>query len=224
MGTNQWTRQFVRIRKNVPVPGFPSSERYSPPLIPISVTVKKKIMKISNDIKSRATSVVLLVVIFSLAAYSQENRQLSDAEVASVAVTANQIDIDYAEVAKLKSKNADILKFAETMINDHKAVIAQSVALVTKLNVTPQDNAVSQKLQAGAKKTMKMLRSKSGHAFNKAYIDNEIAYHKEVISAVENLLIPESDNVELKSLLENVVPALKTHLEHAIMLQSKITK
>jgi putative membrane protein len=105
------------------------------------------------------------------------------------------------------------------MTNDHKAVIGQASALVKKLGVTPKDNAVSQKLLADAEKTKKELRSKSGKAFSKAYIDNEVAYHKAVISAVEGLLIPESENAELKSLLQNVVPALKTHLEHAEMVQ-----
>lgn len=181
-------------------------------------------MKVNNHAKVGVMGVLLLSILFSAPAYSQKTPQLSDAEVASVAVTANQIDIDFAEVAKTRSKNADILKFAETMISDHKAVIAQAVALVTKLNVTPKDNAVSQKLLADAKKTMKILRSKSGDAFNKAYIDNEVTYHKAVIAAVEDLLIPESDNAELKGLLQNVVPALKTHLEHAIMVQTKITK
>jgi putative membrane protein len=138
-------------------------------------------------------------------------------------VVANQIDIEYADIAKAISKNAEVLQFATTMINDHKAVISQAAALVKKLNVTPKDNATSQQLQADAEKTKKMLRSKSGKAFDKAYIDNEVAYHKAVIQAVEGLLIPETDNQELKALLQNVVPALKAHLEHAIMLQSKIS-
>ena len=162
--------------------------------------------------------------MFSASAFAQENPKLSDAEVASVAVVANQIDIKYGEIAKEKSKNADILKFAETMINDHTAVIAQAAALVKKLGVTPQDNAVSQKLSSDAEKTKKTLRLKSGKAFDKAYIDNEVAYHKAVIGAVEGLLIPETENKELKDLLQNVVPALKAHLEHAIMVQSKISE
>jgi putative membrane protein len=166
---------------------------------------------------------ILFSILFSLQAYGQKT-PLSDAEVASVAVTANQIDIDYAQIAKERSRNADILKFAETMASDHKAVIEQAVALVTKLKVSPKDNAVSQKLLSDAKSTMGSLRSKSGKAFDKAYIDNEVAYHKAVISAVEDLLIPESENAELKSLLQNVVPALKAHLEHATMVQSKINK
>lgn len=105
------------------------------------------------------------------------------------------------------------------MTNDHNAVINQASALVKKLNVTPKENSVSQKLLADAEVAKKSLRAKSGKEFNKAYIDNEVTYHKAVIGAVEGLLIPEAENAELKALLQNVVPALKTHLEHAEMVQ-----
>lgn len=165
------------------------------------------------------TTVFVSASMLAGSVYAQENPKLSDPEVAHVAVVANQIDIAYAAIAKEKSKDADILKFAETMTNDHNAVINQASALVKKLNVTPKENSVSQKLLADAEVTKKSLRAKSGKAFNKAYIDNEVTYHKAVIGAVEGLLIPEAENAELKALLENVVPALKTHLEHAEMVQ-----
>jgi putative membrane protein len=181
-------------------------------------------MKITTPFMALATTAILTTVVLSVPVFAQQNPKLSDAEVASVAVVANQIDINYGEIAKEKSKNEDILKFAETMINDHKAVIGQAAALVKKLGVTPKDNSVSQKLLADAEKTKKALLSKSGQAFNKAYIDNEVAYHKAVIAVVEGLLIPETDNKELKDLLQNVVPALKTHLEHAIMVQNNLSK
>jgi putative membrane protein len=179
-------------------------------------------MKIINSITVFAA--VVMFALFSVPALAQQSPKLSDAEVTSIAVTANQIDINYAEIAKKKSTNADILKFAETMISDHKAVIDQAVALAKKLGLTPKNNAVSKKLLADAEKTTKMLNSESGKSFNMEYIDNEVAYHKAVIATVENLLIPETDNKELKDLLQNVVPALKTHLEHAIMVQNKISK
>ena len=168
-------------------------------------------------------SVFTLVSLFSLFALAQENPKLSDAEVAYVAVVANQIDIDYAAIAKEKSKNADVLKFAETMANDHTAVIGEASALVKKLGVTPKDNAVSQSLLSDAEKTKKELKSKSGKAFDKAYIDNEVEYHKAVISAVRDLLIPETENKELKELLEAVLPALETHLQHAEMVQKQFS-
>lgn len=175
-------------------------------------------MKMIKSLTSKAILSMALSVVFVSASFAQAPK-LTDPEIASVAVTANQIDINYAAVAQKKSKNAEVLKFAETMTNDHKAVIAQAVALVTKLKVTPKDNDISKKLLADAEKTKKTLLSKSGKAFDKAYIDNEVAYHKAVIAAVETLLIPSAKNQELKSLLEKVVPALKTHLGHAEMLQ-----
>jgi putative membrane protein len=118
-----------------------------------------------------------------------------------------------------RSKDATVIKFAQTMDRDHKAVIAKAVALVKKLGVTPVDNSVSKQLLANADLTNKSLRSKSGKAFNKSYIDNEVAYHKAVISAVQNTLIPEAENRELRELLVNVLAALKAHLAHAEMLQ-----
>src|SRR5688572_18542752 len=167
---------------------------------------------------------ILTSVLITFQGFSQEAAKLSDPEVASVAVVANQIDISYAEIAKKRSKDAEVLKFAETMINDHNAVIEKAAALAKKLGVTPKDNDVSKKLLADAKKTKEMLESKSGDAFNKAYVDNEVTYHKAVIDAVEGLLIPETDNAELKALLQNVVPALKAHLTHAEMLQKNMHK
>lgn len=168
-------------------------------------------------LKCLAASLIFLLATPSLKANAQK---LSDPEIAHVAVTANKIDISYAEIAKQKSKDPDVIKFANMMATDHQSVINQAVALVTKLHVTPKDNAVSKKYMADAEKTKKMLRAKSGKAFDKAYIDNEVAYHKAVINAVQNVLIAQAQNAELKSLLEKVMPTLKTHLEHAEMVQS----
>ena len=110
------------------------------------------------------------------------------------------------------------------MAKDHQAVIDRAVALVTKLKVTPKDNATSQKLLADAAKTKTMLQAKSGAAFDKAYIDNEVAYHKAVIATVTNTLIPETDNAELKKLLQDAGPIFKAHLQHAEMVQKQFNE
>jgi putative membrane protein len=176
-----------------------------------------------KPIRFFSASAMMIAFIISSSSFGQTSK-LTDPEIASVAVTANQIDINYAKIAKGNSKNTDILKFASTMISDHQSVIDQAVALVKKLGVTPMDNPVSKSLNAGAETTSKMLRGKSGSDFNKAYIENEVAYHKAVINTVQNQLIPQSQNAELKALLEKVVPILKTHLEHAEMVQKMLSK
>lgn len=163
-----------------------------------------------------------LLSVLTLNTNAQNSDQFNDAEIAAIAVTANDIDIKYAEIAKEKSKNEEILNFANTMINDHTAVINQAVELVNKLGVEPQPNSLSKKLNEDAQATREMLHDKSGKSFDKAYIENEVAYHKAVIDAVRNVLIPDTENNELKELLEVVLPALETHLEHAEKIQKNV--
>jgi putative membrane protein len=174
-------------------------------------------MKTKRTLAALAMAVCLHLL--SIAVYAQKTPKLTDPEIASVAVVANQVDVNAGKLAKSKSKDKEVQNFANTMINDHQSVIAQATALVKKLKVTPKDNAVSKKLMADANKTKRTLSAKSGKAFDKAYIDNEVAYHKAVISTVEGVLIPQAQNAELKQLLQNVMPTLRTHLEHAEMVQ-----
>src|SRR5687767_8831570 len=117
-------------------------------------------MKIIKRFTALATIVIVCAVILSVPVIGQENPKLSDEEVASVAVVANQIDISYAEIAKERSKDAEVLAFAKTMATDHQGVIDQATALAKKLGITPKDNAVSKNLLADAEKTKKTLRSK----------------------------------------------------------------
>ena len=150
--------------------------------------------------------------------------KLTDPEIASVTVTANQIDIDYAKIALEKSKNPEVRKFATTMTKDHKSVIDQAVALVTKLKVTPLDNPTTQSLVKDATNTKEMFKTKTGADFDKAYVDNEVAYHKAAIDLVENTLVADATNAELKSLLQSVLPLFKEHLAHAEMMQKNLNK
>lgn len=140
---------------------------------------------------------------------------LDDAQIAHIAVTANQLDVTAAEQAVGKSSNPDVLSFAHTMIRDHTGVIQQATALATRLGVTPEDNETSRNLAAAAKATREKLSRLSGTAFDKAYMDNEVTYHKTVIEAVETTLVPNTHNAELKQLLQSVLPALKAHLQQA---------
>lgn len=165
---------------------------------------------------------LILLSTFGLVSGQEESPKLDDTEIASVAVVANQIDIDYARIALKRSKNQDIIDFANRMIEDHNAVIKQAVDLVNKLGVDPKDNSVSQSLIKQSKDTLKKLKKVKKRDFDRTYIDNEVTYHVSVIEAINMLLIPESDNSELKELLEAVIPALEAHLEHAKMIQSKI--
>jgi putative membrane protein len=169
---------------------------------------------------------MMVAILIPAISFGQNSKtpKLTDPEIASVAVTANQIDINYARLANEKSKNSDVLNFAKMMIKDHQSIIDQATALVKKLGVTPKDNDVSKSLNSQAESTMNTLKAKSGIDFDKAYIDNEVAVHKAVIETLQNVLIPQSQNAELKALLNKVLPIIKSHLQMAETAQKKVSK
>jgi putative membrane protein len=149
---------------------------------------------------------------------------INDAQIAHIVVTANAVDSAAGELAKKKGASKAVKDFGQTMVTDHGGVNKQAVALVTKLNVTPEDNDTSKQLKAGGDANLAKLGTLSGAAFDKAYIDNEVGYHQAVLDAIDKTLIPNAKNAELKGLLEKVRPAIVAHLEHAKTIQSGMTK
>ncbi len=146
-----------------------------------------------------------------------------DAQIAHIAVTANQIDVDAANQALAKTQSAEVKKFAQLMVTDHSSVIKQAGDLAGKLKLTPEDNDTSKTLSRDAAQTADKLKSLSGAAFDKAYVANEIAYHKAVLDALDKVLIPNARNAELKKLLTAVRPVVAMHLEHAEHLSKTLT-
>ena len=146
----------------------------------------------------------------------------TDAQIAHIVVTANQVDIDAGKLAASMGGTSDVKNFGQQMVTDHTGVNKQATELVTKLKVTPQDNPTSQSLKADGEKNIANLKTLKGAAFDKAYIDNEVAYHQAVIDAIDKTLIPGAQNAELKALLVKVRPAFVAHLEHAKKLQSSL--
>jgi len=147
---------------------------------------------------------------------------INDAQIASIVVTANQVDIDAGKAAAARTKNPEVKKFAELMVTDHTGVNKSATDLVTKLKVTPEDNDTSKALKAGGESNLSTLQGLSGAAFDKAYVDHEVAYHQQVLDAVDQTLIPNAKNAELKALLVKVRPAFVAHLEHAKHVQSTL--
>jgi putative membrane protein len=148
----------------------------------------------------------------------------TDPQIAAIVVTANQVDIDAGKLALSKSNSKDVKEFAQRMITDHTGVNKSATDLVTKLHVTPEPNPTSQSLQKGGDDNLAALKKLSGHAFDKAYVDHEVAYHEAVLQAMDKTLIPNAQNADLKALLVKVRPAFVAHLDHAKHLQQELSK
>ena len=151
-------------------------------------------------------------------------QSINDAQIAHIVVTANQVDVDAGKLAARKASDADIRKFGQLMMSDHTGVNKAAVDLATKLKVTPEANATSTAIKEAGDKNLATLETLSGAAFDKAYIANEVAYHQQVIDALDKVLVPGATNAELKALLVKVRPAFVAHLEQAKRAQASLGK
>ena len=164
---------------------------------------------------SQTCNLAAAILFATLTATAYAADKPSDAQIAHIAYTAGDLDVKAGKVALEKSKNAEVRAFAENMVKDHTAVNDKALALVKKLGVTPEDNDTSKSLIKEQGEKQAELVKLSGAAFDKSYVDNEVAFHKTVIGALEKTLIPSTENAELKSLLQTGLKIFQGHLQHA---------
>ncbi len=139
----------------------------------------------------------------------------TDPQIAHIAYTAGALDVTVAKEALKKTKTKAVKEFADEMVRDHEAVNKQALELVKKLHVTPEDNDTSRALTKQIKEEEAKLAKLDGAAFDKAYIDHEVAFHKTVNNALTSMLIPSAKNPELKAFLETGLKIFQGHLQHA---------
>ncbi|HEU0299908.1 MAG TPA: DUF4142 domain-containing protein [Longimicrobium sp.] len=147
---------------------------------------------------------------------------VTDPQIADIVVAANEVDIAAGEMARTRAADAEVKTFAEKMVTDHTGVNQAASELVGRLGVTPEPNATSDQLRRGGEQNRAALEGQSGAAFDRAYIDQEVAYHQAVLDAIDQTLIPSATNGELRALLQQTRPAVDAHLQHARQIQARL--
>jgi putative membrane protein len=164
---------------------------------------------------ARLSAGLAALCLLSAPALAQGAAKPTDPQIAHIAYTAGQLDIEAAKLALAKSNNKEVRDFAQDMVRDHTEVNTQALALVDKLKVKPEDNDTSRALTKQAAAKRDELSKLNGVAFDRAYVANEVAYHKTVNGALENTLIPSANNGELKGLLQTGLKIFQGHQQHA---------
>jgi len=167
-------------------------------------------------------SSVLAAAVCFAAATAMAQGKPTDPQIADIAYTAGQIDIEQAIDALKRTHTKAVRSFAEEMVRDHLAVNNKVLTLCDKLKVTPEANDTSKTMYREAALKRSELSGLSGAAFDKAYDENEVAYHEAVNGALESTLIPAAQNGELKSLLQTGLKLFKEHQKHAEHLVTEL--
>lgn len=159
-----------------------------------------------------------LAVVAPLA--SIHAQKLDDPTIVAIFDAANTWDVETATLGEKKGTTKEVRDLATMFVRDHSNVRQQGRDLAKKLGVTPtppKDFALAKDHAAA----MKKLEGLSGKAFDKAFLENEVAYHKAVIDAVTTTLLPALKNAEVKDLVTKVAPAFQAHMAAAQNLLDK---
>jgi putative membrane protein len=163
-----------------------------------------------------ATSLLLL------ASSAQAQTAPTDAQIAAIVVAANQVDIDAGKLAETRGSTPEVKAFGKRMVLDHTSSNQRASELAQKLNLKPEPGETSKSLTKGGEEMRAKLKKLEGADFDRAYVDNEVKFHQTVIDTVDETLLPNAKNPQLKALLEQTRPTLVSHLEHAKQIQEKM--
>lgn len=153
-----------------------------------------------------------------------EIRDMDDAQIADVVITANNIAIQAGKLAHSRSSDQKIKEYAKRMIGEHAVVNYAATELTARLNLTARNNPISNALQTDSEKNIAELASLHGSEFDKAYIDQVVILHQDILDTIDNRLMPNARNENLKAFLYNLFSPLSDHLEQAWEIRESLNK
>jgi putative membrane protein len=147
---------------------------------------------------------------------------LTDAQIAAIVKTANKGEIDAGEHAKEHASNAKVKKFANMMVTHHTKANEAEDKLLSKLKVTPENSMANDDLQTTAKTEMDKMTPLTGLDYDKAYMGSQVRIHQDVLTSLDDTLIPNAKNGKLKSMLEKTRQKVSQHLKEAKRIQATL--
>lgn len=159
-----------------------------------------------------------------VAAATSDSSTLTNDQILEVTHTANEGEIAQARLAVSKSKDGRVQKLAAMMIHDHSDADAKGKALAAKDNLTLQPSPTSEALRADASDATTALQGEAGAGFDKGYVDTQIHEHQKVLDLIDQKLVPDVTNADVKAYLEDVRVSVAAHLEHARKVAQKMSQ
>jgi putative membrane protein len=138
-----------------------------------------------------------------------------DREVAMVVRVANMGEVREGDVARTRATAQAVKDFAAMMVNDHKSAEDKAEATLNKAELPFVDSDLSRRLDAESGTAAQSLANLTGDAFDRAYMDRQIAVHTEVLQTIDSTLLPKARNKDLRAVLTEMRGTVAAHLEKA---------
>ena len=149
-------------------------------------------------------------------------RSANDDHLVAIMLSTDNVDLSFARMGYSRASAREVKAFAQRMINDHSQAVALVNEIVSRHDISPKDNLMSRNLRDEATTQRELLRPLTGRAFDSAYVANEVAYHRHLLTIIDDVLLPRLEEGELRQQLVTMRPVLSAHLAHAEQLQATL--
>jgi putative membrane protein len=147
---------------------------------------------------------------------------MSDAQIAGVVLSAAATDISQGELALEKSSHPEVRTLARELVEDNTLLDQRTLNLMARLGVEPIPSAESERMIESTTGTTEELAGLRGARFDRAYVIQEVAEHRDLLARIDGLLIPEAESHEVRALLASVRPVVESHLKHAETIAARL--
>lgn len=148
--------------------------------------------------------------------------ELTEPQVVGILAAANDVDVAAGQQAESNASAAPVQAFGRQMIADHTALNGKGAELAAKLGLAAEESPTSKRIRDDGVKAYTLRSSLTGETFDKAYLDDEIAFHVAVLQTIDEALLPNARNPELQALITAARPQIAAHLEQARTLRKSL--
>lgn len=147
---------------------------------------------------------------------------LSDANVAGILATANAGAIDVAQLAATEATTAAVREFAQHLVTEHQRMGERLTTLLRQEKITPEREALARQIMQNQQQTLDVLRRYEGAAFDRTFVEHEIAMHEWLVTALDRTLIPSTRDPQLAAALQQVRQGLEGRLQRARQIRGTL--
>jgi putative membrane protein len=145
----------------------------------------------------------------------------TDGKALGAFIAASRHEISHGVLATQKGSSQAVKDLGRSISRDHDDFVQRAIELGKRLGIASTP-ASADTVIAGHPSAMGALRSRTGVEFDRAFLEHEADYHRWLIETVNKTMLPNATNEELRTFLQQALPAFEAHMKGAQDLLAKL--
>lgn len=151
----------------------------------------------------------------------QPEGAMADAEIAAVLDAANRAEIEHAQLARDRAETNEVRGYATAMLTGHRAAVEQQDLILQERGISTRESPLSQQIERQAREVRQQLGDLEGEDFDRAYMQTQLQQHQQLLTMLEEQLIPAAQDPQYRMYLEQRRSNLMEHLRNAERIQQQ---